>query len=68
MQTEQDQQIVQGLCLYCGGQGHKASECSKAQKARETMGRMAQLTLSESVPVGPSTMPGEPKFTVILEN
>jgi hypothetical protein len=25
-QTERDRRITQGLCLYCGGQGHKASE------------------------------------------
>jgi Retrotransposon gag protein len=25
-QTERDRRIAQGLCLYCGGQGHKASE------------------------------------------
>jgi hypothetical protein len=31
-QTEWDRRITQGLCLYCGGQGHKASECSKARK------------------------------------
>ena len=68
MQTEWDQQIAQGLCLYCGGQGHKANKCGKVQKAREMMGRVAQLTPSESVPIGPSTMPGEPKFTVISEN
>ena len=67
-QTEWDRQIMQGLCLYCGGQGHKVSECSKAWKARETMGRAAQLTPSESVPVGPSTMPSESKFTIISKN
>ena len=67
-QTEWDRRIAQGLCLYCGGQGHKASECGKGRKARETTGRAAQLTPSESVPIGPSTMPGEPKFTVISEN
>ena len=67
-QTKWDRRIVQGLCLYCGGQGHKASECGKVRKAREMTGRAAQLTPSESVPIGPSTMPGEPKFTVISEN
>ena len=67
-QTERDRRIAQGLCLYCGGQGHKASEFGKARKARETTGRAAQLTPSESVPIGPSTMPGEPKFTVLSEN
>jgi hypothetical protein len=68
MQTEQDRQIVQGLCLYCGGQGHKASEYSKVQKARETTGRAAQFTTPALVPVSSSTMPVEPDFTVISEN
>jgi hypothetical protein len=67
-QTEQDRQIAQGLCLYCGGQGHEASECSKAQKSRETTGRAAQFTTPVSVPICSSTPPVEPDFTVISEN
>jgi hypothetical protein len=67
-QTERDRRIVQGLCLYCGGQGHKASECSKAWKSRETTGRAAQFTAPASVPIGSSTLPVKPDFTVILEN
>ena len=57
MQTERERWIVQGLCLYCGGQGHKASECSKARKARETSGRAAEPM---PPPTGPSTTPVEP--------
>jgi hypothetical protein len=68
MQTERDRRIAQGLCLYCGGQGHKASECSKAWKSRETTGRAAQITAPASVPIGSSTLPVEPDFTVISEN
>ena len=68
MQTEWDWWITQGLCLYCGGQGHKASKCSKAQKARETNRRAAQATESMPSPTSPSTMPSEPKITVISEN
>ena len=67
-QTERDRRIAQGLCLYCGGQGHKASECSKARKARETSGRVARATESTPPPTSPSTMPVEPKLTVIPEN
>jgi hypothetical protein len=67
-QTERDRRIAQGLCLYCGGQGHKASECSKARKSRETTGRAAQITTPASVPIGSSTPPVEPDFTVISEN
>jgi hypothetical protein len=54
-QMERDQRIVQGLCLYCRGQGQKASECSKARKAREMTGRAAQFTTPASVPVDSST-------------
>jgi hypothetical protein len=68
MQTEQDRQIAQGLCLYCGGQGHKASECSKVQKAQETSRRAVQSSEAMVTPLGSSTMPVEPKITVILEN
>src|SRR6266849_1749554 len=64
-QTERDRWIAQGLCLYCGGQGHKASKCSKARKTRETTGRAAQSLAS---PLGSSTTPVEPKITVIPEN
>jgi hypothetical protein len=67
-QTERDRRIAQGLCLYCGGQGHKASECSKARKSREMMGRAVQFTVPVSVPIGSSTLPVEPDFTVISEN
>jgi hypothetical protein len=67
-QTERDRRIVQGLCLYCGGQGHKASECSKAWKSREMTGRAAQFTTPVLVPIGSSTLPVEPDFTVISEN
>jgi hypothetical protein len=67
-QTERDRRISQGLCLYCGGPGHKASECSKARKAKETAGRAAQFTTPASMPIGSSTTPVEPKFTVISEN
>ena len=34
-QNERERRVAQGLCLYCGGEGHKANECSKARKARE---------------------------------
>ena len=67
-QTERDRQITQGLCLYCGGQGHKASECSKAWKAKEMSGRAAQATGSTPSLTDPSIMPAEPKITVISEN
>jgi hypothetical protein len=67
-QTERDRWIAQGLCLYCGGQGHKASECSKVRKSRETMGRAVQFTVPASVPIGSSTSPVEPDLTVISEN
>jgi hypothetical protein len=67
-QTKQDQWIAQGLCLYCGGQGHKASECSKVWKAWETSGRAVQSWEAVVTPLGSSTMPVEPKITVILEN
>jgi hypothetical protein len=67
-QTERDRRIAQGLCLYCGGQGHKATECSKARKSREKTGRAAQTTDSTPTPSTSSTMPIEPKITVISEN
>ena len=67
-QTERERRIAQGLCLYCGGQGHKASKCSKARKARETSGRAAHTTEPMPPPTGPSTTPVEPKITVISEN
>jgi radical SAM superfamily enzyme len=64
-QTERDWRIAQGLCLYCGGQGHKATECSKAS---EKTGRAAQTMDTTLTPPISSTMPVEPKITVILEN
>ncbi len=67
-QTERDRRIAQGLCLYCGGQGHKASECSKARKAKETSGRVAHATEPTRSPTGPSTTTAEPKVPVISEN
>src|SRR5271154_7165861 len=54
-QTERDRRIAQGLCLYCGGQGHKASECSKAHKTCEKTGRAAQTTDPPSITPLPST-------------
>lgn len=67
-QTERDRRIAQGLCLYCGGQGHKATECSKARKAREKTGRAAQTSESISSPSVSSITPVDPKATVIPEN
>ena len=67
-QSERERRIVQGLCLYCGGQGHKASKCSKARKAREMSGRAAHTTEPTPLHTGPSTTPVEPKITVISEN
>jgi hypothetical protein len=64
-QTERERRIAQGLCLYCGGQGHKASECSKA---REKTGRGAQMAEPNSATPVPSTTPVEPKITVVAEN
>src|SRR5271154_5123296 len=40
--------IANGLCLYCGGDGHKAIECSKAKAAKAQQGRTA-----ETVPAAP---------------
>jgi hypothetical protein len=68
MQAERDRWITQGLCLYCGGQGHKASECSKAWKVRETSRRAVQPSKATVMPLGSSTMPVETKITVIPEN
>ena len=67
-QTERDRRIAQGLCLYCGGQGHKASECSKAHKTCEKTGRAAQTTDPPSITPLPSTTPVDPKITVAPEN
>lgn len=67
-QTERERRIAQGLCLYCGGQGHKAGECSKARKAREKTGRAAQTTETTPSPPAPSTTLVEPKITVVSEN
>ena len=36
---ERERRIAQNLCLYCGKEGHKAAECNKARKNRETQGR-----------------------------
>src|SRR5713101_8202146 len=54
-QMERDRRIVQGLCLYCGGQGHKASECSKARKAQEMSGKTVQATEPTPSPTVPSS-------------
>jgi hypothetical protein len=67
-QTKWDRQIAQGLCLYCGGQGHKASEYSKVWKVQETSRRAEQSSEATVTPLGSSTMPVEPKITVIPEN
>jgi hypothetical protein len=52
-QTERDRRIAQNLCLYCGGQGHKASECSKARKAHE----MSRKTVQAMEPTPSPTVP-----------
>jgi hypothetical protein len=67
-QTERERRIAQGLCLYCGGTGHKASECSKARKAREKTGRVAKTTEDANTLPTTSTTPDAPKITVISEN
>jgi hypothetical protein len=41
---------------------------NKVWKSRETTGRAAQFTVPVSVPIGSSTPPVEPDFTVISEN
>ena len=51
MQGEHEHHITQGLCLYCRGEGHKATECSKARKARDQQGRAAVVAEEHSVPV-----------------
>jgi hypothetical protein len=49
MQSERDRRMTLGLCLYCGGQGHQVSECSKARRAQERMGRVVpSVTATES--------------------
>ena len=37
---------MKGLCLYCGGEGHKAGECSKAQASKVRQGRAAETALA----------------------
>jgi Retrotransposon gag protein len=55
---ERERRIANGLCLYCGGEGHKALECSKAKASKVRQGRAA-----ETVSAAPPT-PSPPKETV----
>src|SRR5271170_5469070 len=55
---ECEHRIPNGLCLYCGGDGHKAVECSKAKAAKARQGRAA-----ETVPAAPPT-PSPPKDNI----
>jgi Retrotransposon gag protein len=61
-QAERERRISQGLCLYCGGEGHKANECSKARKARERSGRSATIV------AGPADSAASDSISVLPEN
>src|ERR1700723_1599419 len=45
--AERSRRFANNLCLFCGGVGHTAKDCSKAAKAK---GRAAQVTSSDSKP------------------
>src|ERR1700722_8918954 len=45
--AERSRQFANNLCLFCGGVGHTAKDCSKAAKAK---GRAAQVTSSDGKP------------------
>src|ERR1700723_48987 len=45
--AERSRQFANNLCLFCGGVGHTAKDCSKAAKAK---GRAAQVTSSNGKP------------------
>ena len=45
--AERSHRFTNNLCLFCGGVGHTAKDCSKAAKAK---GRAAQVTSSDGKP------------------
>ena len=45
--AERSRRFANNLCLFCGGVGHTAKDCSKAAKAK---GRAAQVTSSDGKP------------------
>src|SRR5271170_6326426 len=53
---ERERRLTKGLCLYCGGEGHKAGECSKAQASKVRQGWAAK-TASAPLPT-PLSPPG----------
>lgn len=67
-QTERERRIAQGLCLYCGGEGHKAVECSKARKSREKPGRAAQVANPATPSQSSGNVTTEPKIVELSEN
>jgi len=63
---ERERRIANSLCLYCGGDGHKAVECSKAKAAKARQGRAAE-TVSAAPPTPSSSkddIPSTPSITV----
>src|SRR5271170_5544437 len=63
---ERECRIANGLCLYCGGDGHKAVECSKAKAAKARQGRAAKTV--PAVPPTPSSSKDNIPATIVDNN
>ena len=59
-QQERQRRMDNNLCMYCGGVGHKASECSKSNSsASKAKGRSAKVTATPATPAKEDPTPGK---------